>query len=111
MEMINQMLTLAVAIIGATATFATVDSKSRRPFGRVSLLLSWIALLASCLFGIFAHGAIAGSLEIEGNSAKLFGSSVQTYTLIQILFLMFGLGALAFAGFRRLAHSGPPPAE
>jgi hypothetical protein len=102
-EMINQMLTLAVAVIGATATFASVDHRSRIPFGRRSLLMSWIALLASCLFGIFAHGAIAGALDkADVTPAPLYGGSVQTYTLLQIGGLLLGLGALAVAGFRRL---------
>jgi hypothetical protein len=105
-EMINQMLTLAVAVIGATATFASVDHRSRIPFGRRSLLMSWIALLASCLFGIFAHGAIAGELDKPDSVGRLYGGSVQTYTMLQIGGLLIGLGALAVSGFRRL--TSPP---
>ena len=100
-ETTKQLITLSTALIALSITFEDNFSGSGN---KTSLLICWISLFVSVLFGIATLMALTGTLEkcTEecDNPVKLsiYGKNVKRPSVLQILFFLIGLLFLAIYG-------------
>jgi hypothetical protein len=97
----KQLITLSTALIALSITF---KGNFNGGGNETLLLLCWIFLFVSVLFGIGSLMALTGTLEksTEEGEGKvplsIYGKNVKRPTLLQILFFLIGLLFLAIYG-------------
>jgi len=97
----KQLITLSTALIALSITF---KGNFNSGGNETLLLICWICLFASVLFGIGSLMALTGTLEKsteEGEekvALSIYGKNVKRPSFLQILFFLLGLLFLAIYG-------------
>lgn len=105
----KQLITIATALIALSITF--LDSLGGSG-SKVILLLCWIALFLSVLFGVATLMALTGTLEKctekdDPIPLSIYGLNVKRPSFLQILFFLLGLFLLAVFGSQSLSSDEP----
>jgi hypothetical protein len=91
-ETIVQLITLSTGVIGVSATFAK-DFRNGRGAG--ALFVSWIALLVSIVFGVWALMALTGTLAREPvTSDAIYMGNITFPAMAQTVTFLVGIAAL-----------------
>ncbi|HJP66754.1 MAG TPA: hypothetical protein VKA30_10680 [Actinomycetota bacterium] len=102
-DMTKQAVTLATGVLALTVTFVKDVVKEVTALERGVLLIGWLALVLSVVFGVLTLMAISGALHcIENEDSQpcaelpkpitIYASNVRTQSAIQLV--LFGLGIL-----------------
>lgn len=97
----KQLITLSTALIALSITF---KGNFNVVGNETLLLLCWISLFVSVLFGIGSLMALTGTLEKSAGDGKdkvplsIYGKNVKRPVFLQILFFLLGLLFLAIYG-------------
>ena len=91
----TQLITLAVAMIGLTVTFAK-DFQQNTLASRLLLIFIWIFLFSSIVVGIFDIKALITVLAPQKSSDSVIGFSNDVLTSATLQELFFFLGLLLF---------------
>lgn len=91
----KQLITLAIAIITVTISFAKDVFKTESSLAKYCLAASWFIYLSSILFGIMALLALTGELEPSSSQRVYRPPSIQTKSIKNTFFLQIGAFLLA----------------
>lgn len=95
-DAITQLITLSTGVIGVSVTFAK-DINSGTGItasDRTLLRASWIVLLISIVFGVWALLALTGTAATSSAPDAIYGLNVTFPTLVQIGAFLIGIGLL-----------------
>jgi len=100
LDLVKQLITLSTGTLALTAAFLK-DIISLKPGEHIPyktlLFFVWGSLLLSLLCGLFAHGAITGTLDGIDDSENppkkitIYTSSIQIWTVCQSLIFYLGI--------------------
>lgn len=92
----TQLITLSTVLIGLSITFT---EKFEVQQGKIFLVISWVLLFISLLFGIFTLMAISGTIgkfnsETSGSDLSIYRNNITRPSTMQILFFILGVLSL-----------------
>ena len=95
-EVVTQLITLSTALIGVSIAFvADVNKSGPTAADRRWLRRSWIVLLVSVLFGVWALMGLTGTLAGATVAAdSIYDSNIRIPTTLQIVTFVAGLALL-----------------
>lgn len=93
LTMTKQVVTLSTGILALMITFLSDIVSDVGLITRIILLLSWSLFLVSVGFGVFTMMALTGNLDPKNweENFSLYGSSIQTYSKIQMTTFFLGM--------------------
>ena len=97
----KQLITLATGFIALTITFYEKFGGSDASVCFTGMIVSWIALGVSVLFGVWTLLALTGNLgdgKIADNDRTIYTSNVRLPSIIQIIAFVVGLAAAIYHG-------------
>lgn len=103
-EMTTQLLTLATAVIGVSATFAKDISPQIRKGTRRMLYASWLFFLVSVICGLATLGTMAGFLgrSADAKASDVYNPNITFMAKAQVVCFLVGIILLVVHAISRL---------